>query len=192
MAQDAIGSSLVDSSNIDLSYDDALGQITADLKNTTVTPSTYGGTSLVSITVDSKGRITNLSNAGSLALGDNFENFSDLTAFTTTSSSNQVAATFTTSSKAIGKYRIGMCFSWTVNVTNSDAIFGIYVDNVLLSDEFRMEVSEISNQNIPFSWFDYVTFGSETTHTIELRARLEFAGVTVTVNQVVAEMWRTN
>jgi hypothetical protein len=192
MAQDAIGEILTNSSNITHTYNDASNTISSDLTNSGASAGSYGNTSLVSISVDAKGRITSIANAGSLVIGDNFENFEDLTSFTTTSNSNQNAASFTTASKDIGKYRIGICFSWTVNVTTSDAIFGIYVDNSIVGNEFRMETSDTSNQNIPFNWFSYIDFGSATTHTIQLRTRAEIAGVTVTVNQVIAEIWRVN
>lgn len=56
-AQDAIGAALVDSSNIDFTYNDPLNQISADLTNTGVSPGTYN---YPTITVDAKGRITTL------------------------------------------------------------------------------------------------------------------------------------
>jgi len=192
-AQDAVGTALLDSADIDFSYPDVSNQITAVLTTSGAAAGTYGGTSLVNLTVDNKGRITSVSNAGSLALGDNFEDFSDLVTFTTTSNVNQVAATFTTASKEIGRYRVGFNWTWTINVTNADAIFGVYVDNVLLNGaEFRMETSEAVTQNVPFHWSGYVDFASVTTHTIELRTRNETNGNTITVNQVVAEIWRAN
>lgn len=62
-AQDAIATTLTDTATIDLSYDDSLAQITADLKNTTVVAGTYGTASQVStFTVDAQGRLTAASN----------------------------------------------------------------------------------------------------------------------------------
>lgn len=127
-----------------------------------------------------------------LAIGDNFEQFSDLTTFTTTAATDQVAASFTTTSKAIGLYRIAMWWDWTYDQTNDDAIFSLFVDGVLQDGEFRMELSETNTQNIPFFWATYINFASITTHTIELRARAETAGNTLTVNRVRAEIWRMN
>lgn len=59
LAQDAVGGILLDSSNIDFTYDDSAPSITADLTDTAVTPGTYGSASSVSvIDVDQKGRLT--------------------------------------------------------------------------------------------------------------------------------------
>lgn len=127
-----------------------------------------------------------------LVIGDQFEEFSDLTTFTTTANTNQVAASFATASKQLGKYRIGIQWEWTISSNTSDAIFSIWLDGVQISQEFRMEVSEVAIQNIPFDWFSYQTFSSINTHTLELRARAENAGVTVTVSQVRAEIWRAS
>lgn len=127
-----------------------------------------------------------------LVIGDNFEQFSDLTTFTTTSDADQVAATFTTASKQVGLYRVGLCFDWTISATTSDAIFSLYIDGVLQDGEWGMETSETVTQNIPFNWFTYINFGTVATHTIELRARSETAGVTTTVNRVRVEMWRVS
>lgn len=61
--QDIIGGILANSSNINLTYNDVGNQITADLTNTGVTANTYGSASSVpSVTVDAKGRITSASN----------------------------------------------------------------------------------------------------------------------------------
>jgi hypothetical protein len=60
-AQDAVGTILVDSSNIDFTYTDATPEITADLTDTGVTADGYGdtaGTSYGAFSVDSKGRLT--------------------------------------------------------------------------------------------------------------------------------------
>lgn len=70
-AQDAVGNSLSDSSNIDFTYNDAGNSITADLTDTGVSAATYGtSTAVPQITVDSKGRLTSVSNV-SIALPSN-------------------------------------------------------------------------------------------------------------------------
>lgn len=58
-AQDLVGAMLADSSTIDFTYTDAGGTFTAALKDTAVTPGTYGDAgNLAQITVDQQGRIT--------------------------------------------------------------------------------------------------------------------------------------
>lgn len=123
-------------------------------------------------------------------LGDQFQEFSDLTTFTTTSNANQVAASFATASKPAAKYRIGITWNWTYNSTNNDCIFAVFVDGVQVSQEFRYELSDANVQLLNNHWFYYPTFATTTTHTIELRCRAETAGSTVSVQQVRAEIWR--
>jgi hypothetical protein len=62
-SQDSVGGILVDTATIDFTYNDAGNQITADLKNTTVTTGSYGSaTQTPSYTVDATGRLTSASN----------------------------------------------------------------------------------------------------------------------------------
>jgi hypothetical protein len=57
--QDVVGGIVANSSNISMSYDDALNKISSDLIDTTVTAGSYGlAGSVPSITVDAKGRLT--------------------------------------------------------------------------------------------------------------------------------------
>lgn len=57
--QDGVGTILTDTATIDFTYDDATPKITADLKNTAVTPATYGdATHVGQFTVDAQGRLT--------------------------------------------------------------------------------------------------------------------------------------
>lgn len=126
-------------------------------------------------------------------LGDNFEQFLDNTLFTTTSNANQIAASFTTTSKATGKYRIGINWIWRYASAANSAIFGVYIDGVLQDSEMLMELSDTAaNERIPYSWFGYVDFATITTHTIELRVRGEAAGSALEVHNVRAEIWRSS
>ncbi len=96
-AQDAVGNALVDSSNINFTYPDAQNQITADLSDTGVVAGTY---SLV--TVDSKGRISQGSNSGSIT---RYSYFSSSTAINSNATYTTVAE-LTSGSLPIGLYKI--------------------------------------------------------------------------------------
>ena len=62
--QDIVGSLFIDSADIDFQYNDPANTMTAVLTTTGVTPGTYGNSSTVpSISIDSKGRITVASNS---------------------------------------------------------------------------------------------------------------------------------
>ena len=124
-------------------------------------------------------------------LGDQFEEFSDLTAATTTGATNIVAATFTTLQKPLGKYRIGINWLWANSSTTVDGIFDVYLDGVLI-ETVRLELSETLNQRKLESFFFYTTFATVQTHTIELRMRQETAGATLTCHTCRAEIWRVN
>ena len=60
--QDAVGNALVDSANIDFTYNDPANTITADLTNTGVASGTYGSASNIPVyQVSAKGRLTSVS-----------------------------------------------------------------------------------------------------------------------------------
>lgn len=124
-------------------------------------------------------------------LGDQFEEFSDLSAATTTGNVNIVAATFTTLQKPLGKYRIGINWLWANSSITVDGIFDVFLDGVLV-ETVRVELSETLNQRKLEHFFFYSTFALVQTHVIELRMRQETAGATLTCHTCRAEIWRVN
>jgi hypothetical protein len=124
-------------------------------------------------------------------LGDQFEEFSDLTPATTTGTTNIVAASFTTVQKPLGKYRMAIQWLWDNTTNTSDGIFDVYLDNVLVRT-IRAERNETTNQRINECFFFYSTFATVQTHVIELRMRKEAGGGTLSVYECQAEIWRVN
>jgi hypothetical protein len=76
--QDVIGNALIDSSNIDFSYNDVTNQISADRTDTTVNAGSYGdGSNSVIITVDAKGRLTSASSTPIVVTSGSITNFTE-------------------------------------------------------------------------------------------------------------------
>lgn len=112
-AQDAIGAALVDSSNIDFTYNDPLNQITADLTNTGVTPGVYN---YPTITVDAKGRITTLATPPIVA-GHTIQE--DNTSFTQRAGLSFLGTDFDVTDDAINNQT-------DVNLANTGVVAGTY------------------------------------------------------------------
>jgi hypothetical protein len=124
---------------------------------------------------------------GRTVFGTEAEDFTDATAFSSGSTSNVAAASFTTQSKPEGRYRVGIAFNYTTNSINLSAYFGLYVDGILQGVECLSELKDVTDQ-LTISYFAYVNLNAGT-HTIELRLRNE-SGLTTTVNRVCSEIWR--
>jgi len=170
------------------------GNLSADrtisIANTGVAANTYGNGFVPQFTVNAQGQITSASNGPALVIGDNFEQFLDDSPFSTNSGTNQVAASFTTSAKQTGLYRIGWKFNFTSNLTNSSSIFSLYVDGVLVDSELQVEIKD-STDDITFCNFAYVNFASVASHTIQLRLRTENSS-TATLTRCRVELWRVS
>ena len=118
-AQDAVGLALVDTANIDFTYNDPANQITADLTNTGITAGTYGSASNVGqFVVDLKGRLSSATNipilinssqvtdfneAAQDAVGGALTNSPDIL-FNYNDPSNQITADLTTTGVSAGTY----------------------------------------------------------------------------------------
>ena len=119
--------------------------------------------------------------------GSNYQYFEDLTPFSTTSGSNQNAATFTTASIPAGTYRINLQWNFTLNNIFSSAFFEMYVGGVLQNQPIQVELKD-STDDITYSIFQNVVL-TAGPKSIQLRTRTE-NGATVTIPAVKCDIWR--
>lgn len=127
--------------------------------------------------------------AGQL-LGDNFQDFSDLNTFSTTSDTFVQAYVFNTSTKDTGRYRVGFTYTYEPSSTGSDDEFEVRIDGDPINLIALQEGKDTgSDQGVLKSSFGYVTFFTQTTHIIEVYVRQTGGGTTV-VKGTIIEIWR--
>jgi hypothetical protein len=183
--EDIVGS-LVQSSNLEVVYDDAGNALTVDLP----AMGTSGNYTHPEVTVDEYGRITSISNGAGIVRGDNFQKFKDTATSQTTSLSAQLAYSFTTTFKEAGEYRFGVSQKIEPNSTSNGYIVEWFVDGQFLDfASMREEGKDTSNaQEHLKSGHDYLTL-TAGVHNIECYFNTESGG-TLVMKGCAVEMWR--
>jgi len=123
--------------------------------------------------------------------GQGFEDFIDTSPFSTNANSVVTAASFTTSSKAPGRYRVSIQWDFSLNTTSQSAFFSLWIDGVdVLPNPIQIEIKDTTDDTT-YNVFHYLNFATTGTHTIQLRTQTEGSS-TVTINTVKAEIWRVS
>ncbi len=124
--------------------------------------------------------------------GANFEQASSTGTSTTTSSTFQTKLTHTTTSVVAGTYRIGWTFLWSHSANTSDIEVEVRVDSTQI---WLMEAEPQdgdTNQRYSAAGFNYQTFGSTATHTLDIRYRSEGGTDTARIAEARLEFWRVS
>jgi hypothetical protein len=127
--------------------------------------------------------------------GQEFENDYTATQFSHTGDTNWTQAhRFTTASKPIGTYRVGISFEYVTDNDEKCCFFRAQVDD---STDIFNHFTEDRGKQTDGQWrsisgFHYITFGSATTHTVDIDVQLDGAGDTIYVRNRKVEIWRVN
>ena len=194
-AQDAVGSILTDSADVDFTYNDAGNTINAVLTTTGVVADTYGDSSnFPIITVDSKGRVTNVTTTSvSAVFGSNAVDAESLALSTLASNTLTTKVTLNTGSVPAGRYRVGWSYEWYHTDNANDFRGRVIVDGTTILCDHQEEHSESgTDQRNLSSGFGYITFGSTATHTILLQYARSGGGGTVGIREARLEFWRVS
>lgn len=187
--QDLTANLLKDSNEIDFEYDDLAAELTATLKDSGVSPGEYTNPN---IEINSKGIVTGIEDGPSLILGDNFEEFEDLTSASTNSTNPFTLSTFNSTIKQPGKYRIGVFLNIEGNSTSNDARFRLTINGVDVGSIYSEEHKDTSSTQ--FNWrnqFFYYQNTIENTKTIDVEGWTESSGNLV-LKECRIEMWRVS
>jgi hypothetical protein len=107
----------------------------------------------------------------------------------TTSTTYQLYRTFNTASVPAGTFRIGWTYQWAGSSTSSKVEVEVRLDGTPIDYiAITPRAGDDRNSN---GGFYYMTFLTETTHTITIYVRSSSAGKTATIYQSDLEFWRS-
>jgi hypothetical protein len=184
-----------DSVDTDFTYNDVGNSINAVLTTTGVTAGTYGDSSNFPIvTVDSKGRVTNVTtSAVSAVFGSEFVDAESLALSTVASNTLTTKLTLNTGSVPPGRYRVGWSYEWYCTDSGNDFRGRVIVDGATILADNQTEHSENgTDQRNAASGFGYITFTSTNTHTILLQYARSGGTGTVGIREARLEFWRVS
>jgi len=126
---------------------------------------------------------------------DNFDDAEELTDATVSASANvfEEFLSLATATIPTGRYRIGWHAVYNYDSVQRDPRMRIQLDGANLVEETRMELADAgSDQRIHVAGFVYTTFGSETTHTIDMDFARTNSGDVFTIFEGRIEIWRVS
>lgn len=145
-----------------------------------------------------------LISGGGAIYGSQFQKFESAAISTTTSTSMQTKITDTTTSLPVGTYKITINYNWNYNNTGAsfEAEFlldGSTIDSgsgLIHKQEPKDSTGSLgstgTDQRHSFTKIFYQTFGTETTHTIDLNYRSSNAGSDASIWDAVIEIIRVS
>lgn len=125
--------------------------------------------------------------------GNNFQETSDNTTSSTSSTSFQQKLRLTTGTLPIGTYRIGWYYEWNFSNASQDFRGRVQGDDIIDLMEHRQEPKDPnSDQSNVVSGFAYVTTTSEDTHFIDLDYCSSTGIYTAYIRNAKLEIWRVS